>query len=83
MMDPSTGILQAMGLVKDRGTKAPAKAATSRLIEECYQQGVVVMKAGTYNNVIRFLPPLTIDQDLLSEGLDIVDKSLAAVQGAE
>jgi 4-aminobutyrate aminotransferase / (S)-3-amino-2-methylpropionate transaminase / 5-aminovalerate transaminase len=77
------GAMVAMELVEDRGTKAPAKAATSRLIEECYHQGVVVMKAGTYDNVIRFLPPLTIDEDLLSEGLDIVDKSLAAVQSLE
>jgi 4-aminobutyrate aminotransferase/(S)-3-amino-2-methylpropionate transaminase len=74
------GAMVAMELVEDRSTKAPAKAATGRLVEEAYRQGVVILKAGTYDNVIRFLPPLTIDEDLLSEGLDIVEKALATVQ---
>jgi 4-aminobutyrate aminotransferase/(S)-3-amino-2-methylpropionate transaminase len=38
-----------------------------------------VLKAGTYDNVIRFLPPLTIDQALLEEGLGILEKSLASL----
>jgi len=37
---------------------------------------VVVLKAGTFYNVIRLLPPLTIDEDLLREGLDVLEKSL-------
>jgi 4-aminobutyrate aminotransferase/(S)-3-amino-2-methylpropionate transaminase len=74
------GAMVAIELVEDRETKAPAKAATSRLIEECYRQGVVILKAGTYDNVIRFLPPLTIDEGLLSEGLDVVEKALSTVQ---
>jgi 4-aminobutyrate aminotransferase/(S)-3-amino-2-methylpropionate transaminase len=74
------GAMVAMELVEDRATRVPAKAATGRLIEECYQQGVVILKAGTYDNVIRFLPPLTIDEDLLAEGLDVVEKALVTVQ---
>jgi 4-aminobutyrate aminotransferase/(S)-3-amino-2-methylpropionate transaminase len=74
------GAMVAMELVEDRGTKAPAKEATSRLIEECYKQGVVILKAGTYDNVIRLLPPLTISEDLLGEGLDVLDKALAALE---
>lgn len=70
------GAMVAMELVDDRGTKHPAKAATSRVIEECYRQGVIVLKAGTFDNVIRFLPPLTIDESLLLEGLDVVEKAL-------
>ncbi len=71
----------AMELVEDRTTKAPAKHATTRVIEECYRQGVVVLKAGTYDNVVRLLPPLTIAEDLLEEGLDVVEKALAAADG--
>ena len=41
---------------------------------------MVILKAGTYDTVIRFLPPLTIDEDLLAEGLDVVEKALATVQ---
>jgi 4-aminobutyrate aminotransferase/(S)-3-amino-2-methylpropionate transaminase len=74
------GAMVAMELVEDRDTKAPAKEATGRLIEECYKQGVVILKAGTYDNVIRLLPPLTISEDLLGEGLDVLEKALAALE---
>jgi 4-aminobutyrate aminotransferase/(S)-3-amino-2-methylpropionate transaminase len=74
------GAMVAMELVEDRKTKAPAKSATGKLIEDCYKQGVVILKAGTYDNVVRLLPPLTIAEDLLNEGLDVVEKALAAVE---
>jgi 4-aminobutyrate aminotransferase / (S)-3-amino-2-methylpropionate transaminase / 5-aminovalerate transaminase len=74
------GAMVAMELVEDRDSKEPAKAMTSRLIEECYRQGVIVLKAGTFDNVIRLLPPLTIDQSLLREGLDVLEKAMAAVE---
>ncbi len=73
------GAMVAMELVEDRETKAPAERASQRLIEECYREGVVTLKAGTYNNVVRLLPPLSIDEGLLSEGLDVLDKALATV----
>jgi 4-aminobutyrate aminotransferase/(S)-3-amino-2-methylpropionate transaminase len=74
------GAMVAMELVEDRQTKTPAKHAASRLIEECYKQGVVILKAGTHDNVIRLLPPLTIDEALLTEALDVLEKSLGAVE---
>jgi 4-aminobutyrate aminotransferase/(S)-3-amino-2-methylpropionate transaminase len=75
------GAMVAMELVEDRATKTPATHATSRLIEECYREGVVILKAGTFDNVIRFLPPLTIDEGLLQEGLDVLEKALTTVEG--
>ncbi|HEX8099327.1 MAG TPA: 4-aminobutyrate--2-oxoglutarate transaminase [Actinomycetota bacterium] len=75
------GAMVAMELVEDRTTKTPAKHASSRVIEECYRQGVVVLKAGTYDNVIRLLPPLTISEELLGEGLDVIEKALAVAEG--
>ena len=74
------GAMVAMELVEDRTTKAPAKGASSKLIEECYKQGVIILKAGTYDNVIRLLPPLVIDEGLLAEGLDVLEKALATVE---
>jgi 4-aminobutyrate aminotransferase / (S)-3-amino-2-methylpropionate transaminase / 5-aminovalerate transaminase len=74
------GAMVAMELVEDRQTKAPAKRAASRLIEECYKQGVLILKAGTLDNVIRLLPPLTIDEALLTEALDVLEKSLGAIE---
>jgi len=72
------GLMVAIELVEDRASKQPAKAAASRAIQECYREGVIVLKAGTYDNVIRLLPPLTIDEGLLTEGLDVLDKALSA-----
>jgi 4-aminobutyrate aminotransferase/(S)-3-amino-2-methylpropionate transaminase len=36
----------------------------------------VILKAGTYDNVIRLLPPITIDEDLLDEGLETLDQAI-------
>ncbi len=74
------GAMVAMELVENRTSKKPAKQASSRVIEECYRQGVVVLKAGTYDNVVRLLPPLTIDDALLREGLDVLEKALVTVE---
>jgi 4-aminobutyrate aminotransferase/(S)-3-amino-2-methylpropionate transaminase len=76
------GAMLAMELVEDRRSRAPAAAAASRVVEECYRRGVVVLKAGTYDNVVRLLPPLTIDEPLLQEGLDVVEEALAVAQAA-
>jgi 4-aminobutyrate aminotransferase/(S)-3-amino-2-methylpropionate transaminase len=75
------GLMVAIELVEDRATKQPAKAAATRVIQECYREGVIVLKAGTYDNVIRLLPPLSIDEGLLMEGLDVLDKALGAAAG--
>jgi 4-aminobutyrate aminotransferase/(S)-3-amino-2-methylpropionate transaminase len=74
------GAMVAMELVADRRSKEPAKDIATRLIEECYRQGVVILKAGTLDNVIRLLPPLTIDEGLLTEGLDVLEKALATAE---
>ncbi|MGN6607111.1 MAG: hypothetical protein ACTHMS_08910, partial [Jatrophihabitans sp.] len=44
----------------------------------CHQQGLVTLTAGTFGNVLRFLPPLVIGHDLLREGLDILEAAFAA-----
>ena len=74
------GAMVAIELVEDKSTKMPAKHAATRLIDECYRQGVIVLKAGTYDNVVRLLPPLSIDEGLLSEGLDVLEKALVTVE---
>ena len=51
-------------------------------LAECARQGVVVLKAGTYDNVVRFLPPLTIAEELLGEGLDVMEKALAELEAS-
>jgi 4-aminobutyrate aminotransferase/(S)-3-amino-2-methylpropionate transaminase len=39
----------------------------------------VVLSAGTYGNVIRFLPPLAISDELLNEALDVIEAGIAAL----
>jgi 4-aminobutyrate aminotransferase/(S)-3-amino-2-methylpropionate transaminase len=72
------GLMVAIELVEDRASKEPARAAATRVIQECSREGVIVLKAGTYDNVVRLLPPLSIDERLLMEGLDVLDKALGA-----
>jgi 4-aminobutyrate aminotransferase/(S)-3-amino-2-methylpropionate transaminase len=70
--------MQAIELVEP-GTKNPNSAATDLLLKHCHQNGVVVLNAGTYNNVIRFLPPLAISDELLHDALDVLAAGLAKI----
>jgi len=70
------GAMMAIELV-DPATGKPDAALTSRVAAGAHAQGVVVLTCGTYGNVIRFLPPLSISDDLLREGLDVVAEALA------
>jgi 4-aminobutyrate aminotransferase / (S)-3-amino-2-methylpropionate transaminase / 5-aminovalerate transaminase len=74
------GPMLGMELVKDRRTKEPDKASTAALVRYACEHGVVLLSAGTYGNVIRFLPPLTISDDELAEGLLVVEQGLDHLQ---
>ncbi|QIQ02401.1 4-aminobutyrate--2-oxoglutarate transaminase [Streptomyces liangshanensis] len=76
------GAMIAIELVKDRGTKEPDPATTGALAKACHAEGLLVLTCGTYGNVLRFLPPLVIGEDLLNEGLDVLESALAALPGA-
>ncbi|MGP2442801.1 4-aminobutyrate--2-oxoglutarate transaminase [Streptomyces sp. JW3] len=73
------GAMIAIELVKDRATKEPAPETTAALAKACHAAGLVVLTCGTYGNVLRFLPPLVIGEDLLTEGLDIIEQALAHI----
>ncbi|MEU9560204.1 4-aminobutyrate--2-oxoglutarate transaminase [Streptomyces fumanus] len=73
------GAMIAIELVKDRTTKEPHAEAAAALARACHQAGLLVLTCGTYGNVLRFLPPLVIGEDLLGEGLDIIEQSLAGL----
>ena len=74
------GMMTAIELVEDRATKEPLASATgSAIAADCLRNGVVILKAGTYDNVIRLLPPLMIHEGLLDEGLDVLDAALGSV----
>jgi 4-aminobutyrate aminotransferase/(S)-3-amino-2-methylpropionate transaminase len=74
------GAMQAMELVQP-GTIRPDAAAATAIAAACHAQGVVVLTCGTWGNVLRLLPPLTIEESLLADGLDVLTAAVAAVLG--
>jgi 4-aminobutyrate aminotransferase/(S)-3-amino-2-methylpropionate transaminase len=69
------GAMIAVELVAGGGDKTPNPALTAAINTYCHSQGVVTLTAGTFGNVLRFLPPLSAGDDLLSEGLDILERA--------
>lgn len=70
------GPMVALELVADKKTKEPAKAETGAIVKRCIEHGVLILKAGTYDNVVRLLAPLVISDDDLHEGLDVLVEAL-------
>ena len=70
------GAMQAVEFVKP-GTTEPDAELTNKIAAEAFKQGVIVLTTGTYGNVIRFLPPLSISDDLLREALGVITDALA------
>jgi 4-aminobutyrate aminotransferase/(S)-3-amino-2-methylpropionate transaminase len=76
------GAMQAIEIVRDRKSKAPAPAIVDATIREACGRGLLLLRAGLYSNVIRTLVPLTITDAQLREGLDILEESLASTTTA-
>ncbi|MGH2775616.1 MAG: 4-aminobutyrate--2-oxoglutarate transaminase [Actinomycetota bacterium] len=70
------GPMVAVELVMDKKTKEPAKLATGAVLKRCHEAGVLILKAGTYDNVVRLLAPLIISEDDLHKGLDVLVEAL-------
>jgi 4-aminobutyrate aminotransferase/(S)-3-amino-2-methylpropionate transaminase len=79
------GAMIAVEIVQ-QGTTEPDAALTAQVARLCHAEGVLVLTAGTYGNVLRFLPPLVIGRNLLNEALDVLEAAFAvattAVQSA-
>ena len=72
------GAMAGMELVRDGGTKEPADQETARILAAAREKGLIVLRCGVHHNVVRTLMPLTIPDDQLEEGLDILGASLGA-----
>jgi 4-aminobutyrate aminotransferase / (S)-3-amino-2-methylpropionate transaminase / 5-aminovalerate transaminase len=70
------GAMLALELVEP-GTKTPNAALTAAVNAACQRDGLLTLTAGTFANVLRFLPPLVIGESLLQEGLDILEQAFA------
>ena len=72
------GAMLAVELVQP-GTLVPDAAAAAQVVRSCHAAGLVVLTCGTYGNVLRFLPPLVIGEQLLTEGLSILADAFAGL----
>jgi 4-aminobutyrate aminotransferase / (S)-3-amino-2-methylpropionate transaminase / 5-aminovalerate transaminase len=72
------GAMIAVELVES-GTADPDPQLAKSLCAAAHAQGVIVLSCGTFGNVLRFLPPLTISDELLDEGLDVLTDILATL----
>lgn len=73
------GGMIGLEFVKDQISKEPNAAFVNALIQEAVNRGLMLESAGTYGNVIRFLAPLTMTDEQLSAGLDIMEASIKAL----
>ncbi len=72
------GAMMAIEIVK-KGTNEPDPDTTSKIAKACHAEGVVVLTAGTYGNVLRFLPPLVMPEHLLDDALTIIEQQIKEV----
>ncbi len=73
------GAMGAVEFVSDLESKTPDPGAATRVLARCHEEGVIALKAGTFDNVVRILPPLVIADDLLVEGLEIMEKAIRSL----
>jgi len=73
------GPMRAIEFVKDKKTKEPFPEAVKLIIKSAYEKGLILMSAGTFSNIIRFLPPLSISEADLKEGLKIVEEAIREI----
>jgi 4-aminobutyrate aminotransferase/(S)-3-amino-2-methylpropionate transaminase len=69
--------MQAMEFVDSSG--APSATAVKKLVHYCLHHGVLVLNAGTYDNIVRLLMPLTITDEEFNQALEVIEGGLSAV----
>ncbi|MDE3104175.1 MAG: aspartate aminotransferase family protein [Acidobacteriota bacterium] len=76
------GLMQALELVTDPVSKAPAAAMANQMLEAARERGLLIGKGGMYANVLRMSPAMNIGKADVDEAIRILDASFAAVTGA-
>ena len=70
------GAMVAFDIVKERGSAEPDAEATKRVVQFAHENGLILLSCGTNANTIRILTPLTAEEAIVDEGLDILEKAL-------
>lgn len=74
------GAMQALELVEERDPARPAAQAAAQVLARCHARGLLVISAGIEGNVIRLLPPLTIEDAQLDAALDVLVHALEELE---
>jgi diaminobutyrate-2-oxoglutarate transaminase len=74
------GLMIGIEFVKDKESKEPFADLVNKLLLELFKRGVIALRAGHYGNVIRFLPPLVITEELMMKGLEIFRETLLKLE---
>ncbi len=77
------GPMIGIELVTDKATKEPGRLETAAVVKRCIDNGVLILKAGTYDNVVRILAPLVITDEELHKGLDVLVDALHSVDSGK
>ena len=68
--------MRALEFVRDRSSKEPYKKFVDRLVEEAVKNGLLIMSAGVYGNVVRLVPPINIDFEVFDRGIEILESCI-------
>jgi len=77
----TSGAMCAIELVQDGNANSPDPDLTREIAAQALDEGVILLTCGVRANVIRFLPPMTIEPELLAEALDVVANSIRKLVG--
>lgn len=73
------GAMAAFELVSNKTDRAPNAELAAALCKKAREEGLILLSCGMYGNTIRFLMPVTIQNDVLNEGLDIIESCLESL----
>ncbi|WP_404471534.1 4-aminobutyrate--2-oxoglutarate transaminase [Vreelandella venusta] len=73
------GAMAAFELVSNKTDRTPNPELAAALCKKAREEGLILLSCGMYGNTIRFLMPVTIEDDVLNEGLDIIESCLESL----
>ena len=74
------GLMIGIEFVKNKETKEPWKEIVDEIQKRCFKHGVLIWKAGHYSNIIRFLPPLVITEELADKAIEVFTNVVKEVE---
>jgi 4-aminobutyrate aminotransferase / (S)-3-amino-2-methylpropionate transaminase / 5-aminovalerate transaminase len=77
------GAMLGFEIVEDAATRQPSPARTRRILEVARERGLLLLRAGTHDNVIRLLAPLVATREDLEQGVEILTTALDDALGGE